>query len=89
MIKGVQHQIIEIRNTDDPYFERALLFVRAAYAEESECQLQNEGYRFVKSAGSFEGLRRSKAMCWFKRAVLLLGGGFAGTVLGAFLASTT
>lgn len=86
MIKGVQHQIIEIRQTDDPYFERALLFVRAELAEEDEAQLREEGTRFLDHTGSFTGLRHGRAMCWFKRTALLLSGGFLGTLLGAAIA---
>lgn len=87
MIKGVNHQIIEIRQTDDPYFERALLFVRSAYAEENEAVLQAQGHRFVEKSDSYAGLRQNKAMCWFKRAALVLGGAFCGTLFGALLVS--
>ncbi len=83
MIKGVQHRIIEIRQTDDPYFERALLFVREDYRSLSEENLQKNGEQFVKHAGTYTGLRRDRAMCWFRRAVLLLAGGFIGTLVGA------
>ena len=85
MIKGAQHRIIEIRQTDDPYFERALLFVRVDLSSHSEELLEQEGRRFLAAAGRFTGLRQDRAMRWFKRAALLLCGGFMGTVLGAVL----
>lgn len=85
MLKGVNHQIIEIRQTDDPYFERALLFVRADYAEKPTEELWQRGERLLQNGADFTGLRHNRALCWFKRCALLLSGGIGGVILGAFL----
>ncbi|MBQ4616890.1 MAG: hypothetical protein IJB27_00765 [Clostridia bacterium] len=85
MIKGAQHHIIEIRRTEDPYFERALLFVRTAYADRSTAVLEEQGRRFLASTGTYSGLQQNRAMCWFKRCALVLGGGVGGALMVLFL----
>ncbi len=86
MIKGVNHQIIEINQTDNPYFERALLFVSPSCASETEELLQDEGKQFVKSAESYSEIRSIRTVRWVKRVILLLIGALCGTGLGLFLA---
>lgn len=46
MVKGVNRQIIEIRSTDNRYFERVLLFVRAGQnlPSKKELELEAQGY---------------------------------------------
>ena len=39
MLKGINKQIIEIRCTNDEYFEKALLFVRAGKEDDPRPQL--------------------------------------------------
>jgi len=89
MLKGVNHQIIEVNQTDHPYFERALLFVRSAYAQESPNTLEGEGQTFLDRAESFSELRAARAMRWFKRCALVLLGGVGGIILGACLVNFT
>ena len=85
MTKGVNHQIIEISHTDDPYFERALLFVKSTYAQESVDVLAKEGQRFIAQAEAYSGLKQTRAMTWFVRCVCLLGGAIGGVLLGYWL----
>lgn len=40
MVKGVNRQVLEIQETQSPYFERALLFVRPEYAHIDQKKLQ-------------------------------------------------
>lgn len=87
LIKGVHHQIIEIRQTDDTYFDRALLFVRPEYAARPSEQLQEEGRRFLTQTDSFTQLRHNRAMCWFKRCALMLASAIGGILLGVLLAN--
>lgn len=42
MIKGVNRRIIEVNDTDNKYFERAMLFVSPTYAEAEESKLKKE-----------------------------------------------
>ncbi len=85
MIKGVNHQIIEIIKPDNPYFERALLFVKSAYADRSEEVLMKEGEQFVKESGSFSGLRSCRAKRWFSCTISVLIGAFCGVYVGILL----
>ncbi len=85
MLKGVHHQIIEIRQTDDPYFERALLFVRADCAESSEDCIGAQGRRFLKDAKPYSGLCRARVMSGLRYAACVLGGGLSGVLLGMFM----
>ena len=52
MIKGVSKQIIEISQTDNPFFERAVFFVRREHIGNSEKRLTNEARRLVSAAKS-------------------------------------
>lgn len=36
MIKGINRQVIEVTETGNPYFERALLVVRPSYRDDDE-----------------------------------------------------
>lgn len=51
MIRGVNRQIIEINNTGNPYFERALLFVKPEYAAAQEGRLRAEADRLIAGLG--------------------------------------
>jgi hypothetical protein len=84
VIKGAQHHIIEIHHTDDPYFERALLFVRTAYADRPAATLEEQGRRFLANTGSYSALQQNRALCWFKRCALVLSGGVGGALMVLF-----
>lgn len=49
MIKGINKQIIEIRCTDDEYFEKALLFVRADKTSQPRGVLEECAREYCKS----------------------------------------
>lgn len=40
MIKGVNHQVVEVSQTDCDYFERILFFVKPEYASVSEGKIR-------------------------------------------------
>lgn len=40
MIKGVNHQVVEVSETDCDYFERILFFVKPEYASVSEGKIR-------------------------------------------------
>ena len=81
MLKGVHHQIIEIRQTEDPYFERALLFVRADCAETSEDTLGANGRCFLKKAQPHTGLRRARFRAWLRYGASMACGAILTMVL--------
>ena len=47
MIKGVSKQIIEIAQTENPFFERAVFFVRREHIGDDERRLTNEASRLL------------------------------------------
>ncbi len=51
MIKGVNHTIIEVTNSENRYFERALLFVRPALDGMHPRQLQQQADHFIETVG--------------------------------------
>jgi hypothetical protein len=42
MIKGVSKQILEVTNTESPYFEKIIFFVKPEYKNEDRKKLQKE-----------------------------------------------
>ena len=56
MLKGVSRQMIEVLQPDHPYFEKALLVVRAGAGEQEPGRLQAEAAEAVRHAGSYSGL---------------------------------
>ncbi|MBQ9531738.1 MAG: hypothetical protein IJR70_06665 [Eubacterium sp.] len=42
MIKGINKQILEVTNTESPYFEKIIFFVRPTSSKISESKLQEE-----------------------------------------------
>ena len=48
LLRGVNRQIIEINETDDIYFEKAVLYVRPEYADGQTAELQESAHVFLK-----------------------------------------
>lgn len=81
MIKGVNRQIIEVSDTGNPYFERALLVVRGDLDGCSSGRLHEEAGRLLRTAGAYSGLRKSRRAAFGKRLLWALGGGGAGAAI--------
>lgn len=47
MIKGISHQIIEVSDTQNRYYERALLILRPEYASVSREILEKEAKKLI------------------------------------------
>lgn len=58
MIKGINKQIIEIRCTDDEYFEKALLFVRADKISQPRTLLEESARQYCRSVSPAPERRR-------------------------------
>lgn len=74
MVKGVHRQIIEIRQTEHPYFERALLFVREDLSEIESAWLHSEAERLLKASSAYSALRRDRRRLWARRVLWATGG---------------
>ena len=86
MLKGVHHQIVEIRQTEDPYFERALLFVRADCGEGEDGDWQEKGRAFLAQATPYTGLRKARLYARLRAAVCVVAGAIFGVLIGAISA---
>ena len=85
MLKGVHHQIVEIRQTDHPYFERALLFVRTDCRQDQQRDWQETAHAFVKRVTPYTGLRKARLVNHWRAALCGIGGTVFGVLLGTFL----
>lgn len=47
MIKGINHQMIEVCDTDNRYYERAFLVLRPEYASQSREMLEKEAKKLL------------------------------------------
>ena len=57
MLRGVNRQIIEVKDTGSRYFERALLIVRPEFAQMQPGQLEREADKYLASVGRPPALR--------------------------------
>lgn len=60
MIKGVSKQILEVTNTDNPYFEKIIFFVKAEHRNEDRSKLQSEAEKVAMSAQKPPKIRMNK-----------------------------
>ena len=58
MIKGVNRQMIEVTQTDSPFYERALFVVKPEYAGESYEALHREAIQVMERLGAPSAFRR-------------------------------
>lgn len=52
MLRGVNKQIVEVNNTGNRYFEKAILFVNPQYADISRHKLDVEANKYIESLGN-------------------------------------
>ncbi len=80
MIKGINRQMIEILDTGNPYFERALLVVQAGMDADTDI-LRREAQNVLASANGCSHLRRSRKRFLLSYIVLGLGCAAFGALL--------
>lgn len=68
MIKGISRQIIEVVDTGNEYYDRALLILKPEYAEEERAVLEDEARKVLKDMGIPSLMhRRHRFMYWLLR----------------------
>lgn len=82
MIKGVNRQMIEVTDTGNQYFERALLVVRPTCSEYEDDLLREEAHRLLRTAGGYGGLQRIRRQRRIRRALFGAASGLAGLLIG-------
>ena len=80
MLKGISRQIVELSNTDSPYFERAFFVVRANCTDLSPSRLDGEAKRMLLSQTPYTGIKQTKRRQRLYRYLLLLVGGIIGAL---------
>lgn len=82
MVKGVNRQVLEIRETGSPYFERAFFFVKPEFADTDEKKLRAAAERVLPQADKVPKSkhRRAKKVYYWLVGLLASAAGI-GTVL--------
>lgn len=78
MIKGVNRQMIEVTQTDSPFYERALFVVKPEYAQKSYETLHREATQVMERLEAPSAFRKkNKILFWGLRlgAAALAGAG--------------
>lgn len=87
MIKGVNKQVLEITNTENPYFEKIIFFVKSEYGNEDRAKLKKEAENYALTAGKPPKSRKTKKEISYiiMQSILCLGAGAALTFLFSFI----
>ena len=80
MLKGINKQILEVTNTESPYFERIVFFVRPEKNAVSEARLKQEA-ESISSKIKRPPKQRKSARQKVKTAVYIALGAGAGAAL--------
>ncbi len=83
MIKGIDKQIIEINNIDNPYYERAFLIVSPEYEKIEKNILKNEANSFLNALDKPSSIKKSS--CLFYWAIRLGTSALIGSVITAII----
>ncbi len=86
MIKGVSRQVVEVTNTGNPFFERALLVVRPSYTDQPTDTLQKAAQHVLHSQNGYTGLQRARRWRYMRQAAWVLLGGVLGVLVEKVLA---
>ena len=82
MIKGINHSMIELNETGNEYYERAILFVRPEYASAQRAVLEDEARKMLKRLDAPSAIRSRRGL----RKKLMAGAAvFIGGVLAGIL----
>ncbi|MBR3987681.1 MAG: hypothetical protein IKK10_00055 [Clostridia bacterium] len=84
MIKGINHKVIEVTDTESIYYERAYLLVRPEYEEAEEAVLRKEAKKLLSDVGTPSSIKGKRTfLYWFLRTVpLVIAGIGAGVLIG-------
>lgn len=83
MIKGTNKQVLEVTNTENPYFEKIIFFVKPEYVNAGGEKLKKEAQIFAKKATKPPRARRTKREIRYicLQSALCVGAGIAITFL--------
>ncbi len=81
MVKGINRQVLEIRETGSPYFERAFFFVKPEFAFTDEDKLRKAAEKALQSPDRLPKTRRRRT----KSILYWALGGSAAVSAGAVI----
>ena len=81
MIKGINHQMIEVCDTDNRYYERAFLVLRPEYASATRDILEKEAKKLISQMDTVSVANSKKLM---RKKILHA---FVFSTLGAFISA--
>jgi hypothetical protein len=83
MIKGINKQILEVTNTESPYFEKIIFFVRPEAQQMGEQSLQKEAEKISKEVKKPPKTKKTfkQIMSTVMYSLLGLGAGIAITFI--------
>lgn len=86
MIKGVNRQVLEVTNTDNPYFEKIIFFVKPEYSKTDREKLKKEAEILSNTAQKPPKTRKTKKEIAYitVQSLLCAGAGVAITYLLTF-----
>ena len=85
MIRGINRSIIEIGDTENEYYERAILVVRPEYASAERAVLEDEARKLLRRMDApsvFRSRRRPFVRMFVFGAVFLAGVAAAAAIIG-------
>ncbi|MBQ7386001.1 MAG: hypothetical protein IJW04_05795 [Ruminococcus sp.] len=84
MIKGINHKIIEVTDTENIYYEKAFLLVRPEYEEVEEAVLRKEAKKLLAEVGTPSSIKGKRTFFyWFLRSIPpVLAGLGTGMLIG-------
>ncbi|MDF2567022.1 MAG: hypothetical protein K0R90_478 [Oscillospiraceae bacterium] len=86
MIKGVNKQIIEVVNTDNEFFEKAILFVNPSKMNASEQEKIKKADDYVKEfTKNTKTKQKRKSKKWVISVVEIAGAALAGATIASFV----
>lgn len=81
MLKGISRQMVEINTSENPYFERIFLVVRANCTEPSSARIQHEANKLLNAHSPHTGMRIARHKHRLKQLLLLCLGGSIGVLI--------
>lgn len=82
MIKGVNKQVLEVAQTENSYFEKAIFFVKPEYSGLSEGRLQKRAKKELDSAGLPPIVRRYGGKERLRKGLIFMSLFTAGVISG-------
>ena len=88
LVKGVNKNVIELGDTGNQYYDKAILFLKPEYADVQHDVLEKEAKKLLKQVGITASVKRkNKYIYWFIRLSLSAGFGAAITAIAMTLSN--